>query len=399
MHEVNGFALLNEAEAALVLGRGSSGPPGGADIIRVAPPSLSRSGLEALCRGADLVCGQAQRAARNPELGDLLAERFARVQAAQEARSDSAACLATALALRDPRWQSNPEVLARLARVTDGLGRPCASEPEPDTGEVAIQSGRIPSFGAFVASVHQNLANEQRGVLANLYEGLAEAYQSRSDALCRYGEALGAANAARERADPWLAKGYYRPMMDSRQRILADAQGRIFFEHVNPAAPTRWARNTVKGVALACGNREEDADRLAERFHFLDIVGGEIRGGTQSVASHFSHVLASRKVTDPYARAFAIAFWSVKDFLDSRTGNYPEVAQGSALREAAGKAAALLDLPRQRAWVEEELKKAELRANAQERQMEAILSKSGWSRSSGERAPVAQFRRGGDRGR
>ncbi|MDD4933655.1 MAG: hypothetical protein PHO89_09360 [Methylacidiphilaceae bacterium] len=396
MHEVNGFALLNEAEAALVLGRGSTG---GGKVIRLAPPSLRRSGLEALCREADSVRGQARRAARNPELGNLLAERLARARAAQDARSDSAACLATALALRDPRWQSNPEVLAHLARVTDGLGRPSAADPEPGTEEEAIQGDRIPSFGEFVASIHRSLPREQRSVLANLYEELAGAYQSRCDALCRYGEALGAADAALQRTNPWLAKGYYRPMMDSRQRILADAQGRIFFEYVNPAAPTRWARNVAKGMALACGSSADAADRLAERFHFLDIVSGEIRAGAQDVASHFSHVLGSKKVTDPYARAFAIVFWSVKDFLDSRSGNYPEVAQGAALREAVGKAAALLDLPNQRALVEEELRKADRREAAQERRVEAILLKSGSSRAGAQTAPVAQFRRGCDRGR
>lgn len=397
MHEVNGFAILNEAEATLVLGPGG---PEGLKVIRIAAPSFSRSGLEDLCRQADSLPCRSPRLPWAPDLGALLAEGLERAQSAQEARSDSAACMATALALRDSQWRSNRAVLTQLARVTDRMGRPCAVARErDDEADQALQADRIPSFEEFVSSVHRRLPWEQRRILANLYEEMASAYQSRSDALLRYKGALGGAEAALRTPNPWLAKGYYRPMRDGRERVLADAQGRIFFEHVNPAAPTRWARAAVQAAALACGSGADHADRLAERFRFFDIASGELRAGMENAASHFCHLLASKKVTDPYARAFAIVFWSVKDFLDSRSGDYPEVVRGAAIREAAGRAAALIDLPHERAMVEEALARTERRAGAQERRVEAILLQNGWSSAERRGAPAGPFPRRRDRDR
>ncbi|VVM06218.1 hypothetical protein MAMC_00994 [Methylacidimicrobium cyclopophantes] len=399
MHEVNGFAILNDGEVALVLGNNS----GGGKVIRIASPSLSRSGMEALSRTSNSLRQQARELASEPELRELLAEGLSKAQEAQEARSDSAACQATAYALRDRDWQYNREVLAQLATVTDRMGSPCAPTLDLESErkvEGAIPGERIPSFEEFITSAHRNLSRAERIVLANLYEELAGAYRSRCNAFLRYGAASSDAETALRRTNPWLAKGYYRPMKDSRERILADAQGRIFFEYVNPATPTRWARNCARASALACGTTGEEADRFAERFRFCDILSGEICAGARNAASHFAQVLASKKVTDPYARAFAIVFWSVKDFLDSRSGEYPEVTQGSALREAVGKAACLLELPQVRSSVEEELKKAERWKRAQERQIEQLLSKNGWRSSREERATtVDRFRSGCDRGR
>ncbi|QSR85006.1 hypothetical protein [Methylacidimicrobium sp. B4] len=395
MHEVNGFAILNEAEAALVLGPSGEG---GAKVIRIAAPSFSRSGLAALCREADSLPDRVQPLAQAPDLGTLLAQRLEQTQRAQEARSDSAACRATALALRDPRWQSNPAVLRELAHVTDRRGRPCASLSEPDDrAEKALDGEQIPSFEEFVSSVHRSLPSDQRRLLADVYDKLASAYQSRSDALLRDNGLLSGAEEALQQPGPWEAKGYYRPMRDGRERVLADAQGRIFFEHVSPAAPTRWARKAAKRVALACGSKAENADHFAERFRFFDIVSGELRAGAENAASHFFHFLASKKVTDPYARAFAIVFWSVKDFFDSRSGLYPDVASGTAIRESAGKAAALLALPQERAIVEEALGRAERQAGAQERQIEATLLRNGWSSAERRMAHGAPVTRGCDR--
>ncbi len=397
MHEINGFAVLNEAEAALVLGRGL---PEGANVIRIAAPALSASGLERLCRETGSLPDQSRRLAENPELGSLLAERLIRLRAAQQARSDSAVCRATAAALRDPQWQSNREVLAQLAQVTDPMGKPSAVAPDRESGkEETVRGDRIPSFEEFVSSLHRSLPSERRRILANLYGELAGAYQSRFEAMHRYEGALTGAEAALQRTNPWLAKGYYRPMRDSRERVLADAQGRIFFELVKPAAPTRWARNAVKRVALAAGSNAEYADQLAERFRFLDVGSGEFRAGMQNVAGHFSHILASKKVTDPYARAFAIVFWSVKDFLDSRSGDYPEVLQGAALQEAVGKAAALLELPHERAMVEEVMERTERRAAALERRMEGMLLQSGRNRADRRSLPRPTYFRRGDRSR
>ncbi|CAB4243584.1 protein of unknown function [Methylacidimicrobium sp. AP8] len=397
MHEVNGFALLNEAEVALVLGPSGQGS---GPIVRIGAPSLSRAGMEALRREAESLSGQWPRLARTSDPGSLLAERLERMAAAQEARSDSAACSATAMALRDPQWRTNPAVLADLARVTDRMGRPCAVASEAEGGtETAVEGDRIPSFEEFVSSVHRSLPAEQRRRLANLYEELAAAYRSRYEALLRYHWVLAGAENARQRSCPWSAKGYYRPMRDGRDRVLADAQGRIFFEYVNPASPTRWARKAARAAALACGSGREQADRFAERFHFLDIAAGELRAGLENTASHFFHMVNSKNVTDPYARAFAIVFWSVKDFLDSRSGEYPEVVRGAALREAAGKAAALLALPQERARAEEELAAIDRRIGAREREMEAVLGQNGWRPGERRAAPRAPVAHGGDRSR
>lgn len=166
---------------------------------------------------------------------------------------------------------------------------------------------------------------QERKQLSSLFQSLSELYYEKYEKQLKYSNLLsfpGSFNKLpKDKNNPWIAKGYYKVKTDPRGRIIANWKGEILLEYVQPVKPLDISNFFLKLINPR-KKKTEISQQTQKFFNAMDLFCGEIVGGINNFFENYFTAVSHKEIKDPYAKAFALFYWSLKDFLESRTGNY-----------------------------------------------------------------------------
>ncbi|TFE67992.1 hypothetical protein A7Q09_07750 [Methylacidiphilum sp. Yel] len=310
MIELNGFALLDKKEIELITGK---------EKDRFFWLPLHSLNYEEILKIQNII--RKNKYLRNKP------EQFLRKQknAAFDIKEKALLCSMLFDICTNKRWEEN------LCFINDSAKEKIQKKTRSGIASSAevlyLDKGMLKWIKSFSQKVHNSLSDQERKELGNLFQGLANIYAEKHEKILQYLSFFSSIKEDYDKdASPFASKGYYRAKTDSRGRIIANEKGEILLEYVQPIAPIPVSQYILKFF----GSKPEKAQTAQNNVRFLqslDLFCGEVVGGINNFFDNYLAAVSNNEIKDPYAKAFAIFYWTLKDFLESRTGNYSSIKE------------------------------------------------------------------------
>ncbi|QSR86847.1 hypothetical protein EM20IM_00280 [Candidatus Methylacidiphilum infernorum] len=309
MIELNGFALLGKKESELITGN---------DIEKYFWLPLRSLNYEEIVKLQQLV-------RKNGSLGDKCYQALknkTRIDGLLELQQKALLASMLADVCTNEKWEKNLVFLS----PDQNRNAPLQGVQSEDNlqEKLFLDKEKLDWIKGFSKELKASFNADQRKQLGALFQSLSELYYAKYEKkldsfniLSFFSSRPGFLN----KDNPWTTKAFYRVKTDSRGRIIANWKGEILLEYIQPAKPIPVSDFFFKIISPK-RKKEQFSFATQNFFRGLDQFCGEIAAGMQNFFENYFTAVSHKEIRDPYAKAFALFYWSLKDFLESRTGHY-----------------------------------------------------------------------------
>ncbi|KIE57958.1 hypothetical protein A946_09920 [Methylacidiphilum kamchatkense Kam1] len=305
MIELNGFALLDKKEIELITGK---------EKDRFLWLPLHSLNYEEILKVQNIV-RKNKYLRNNPE--QVLRQQK---NAAFDIKEKALLCSMLYDICTNERWEENLRFINDSAKEKNQ--KKTRSVPASSDEVLFLDKGTLKWIKSFSQKVRSSLSDQERKELGDLFQGLSNIYAEKYEKILQYLSFFSSIKKDNDKdPSPFASKGYYKAKTDSRGRIIANGKGEILLEYIQPIAPIPVSQYILKFFDTKA-EKAQPAQNNGRLLQSLDLFCGEVVGGINNFFDNYLAAVSNNEIKDPYARAFAIFYWTLKDFLESRTGNY-----------------------------------------------------------------------------
>ncbi|CCG91171.1 conserved hypothetical protein [Methylacidiphilum fumariolicum SolV] len=310
MIELNGFALLDKKEIELITGK---------DKDRFFWLPLHSLNYEEILKIQNLV--RKNKYLRNKPEQVLRKQK----NAAFDTKEKALLCSMLFDICTDERWEENLRFINDSAK--ENIQKKTRSVTASSGEALYLDKEMLKWIKNFSQKVHNSLSNQERKELGNLFQGLSNIYAEKYEKILQQLSFFSSIKEGNDKdTSPFASKGYYKAKTDSRGRIIANGKGEILLEYIQPIAPIPVSQYILKFFGTK-PEKARSAQNTVRFLHSFDLFCGEVVGGLNNFFDNYLAAVSNKEIKDPYAKAFAILYWTLKDFLESRTGNYSSIKE------------------------------------------------------------------------